>query len=426
MREKYIKCGDKRISLNVIEIVVVTLFFAFQRQMNLVSNVFENFDELFAIFVFLKIGFLIIKGSCVFTRQDNKIFALMLIVLFIGLFGNIFFGILNDPFMITVDVISIFKVLIAYFWIRSDWDLIIHILASIVRFLILVMLICCLASYMGIYKGMLGEVRYGISSYIFLFNVAGNYGKWFYFAIPLLSADLYYSKNIRKYIYIIIAMVLWLTTLRSRAFALVTCYAVFSIWFFKIKKQSRNKTHIVNILPMSMIAIIMCWQQLVFYFTDATQARANLLKYSIVTAKEYFPFGAGFGTYGSDVAATTYSNLYTIYGFKSIYGMGRVHTRFLNDNYWPMIIGQFGVFGVAAMALILYSIYKQCISYVKKNKYFFFATICSIFFLLASSLASKSYSEYTSIAVFLVHGILVQREIANNRDEMCGCMSEKK
>jgi len=271
--------------------------------------------------------------------------------------------------------------------------------------------VCVLAYTLNL--GILGEIRYGIKSYSFLIPSPGNYSKIFYFVIPLLTADLQYDNNIYKKAMIAVALLLWVLSMRSRAIAFAVCYVLFAFWFFYLKEKNIKKINVLYLMPIGIIGLFLGWKQLVFYFTTDTQARSMLLRYSIVTMKEYFPLGSGFGTYGSDVAKTQYSPLYEQYGFLNVYGIGKSHTDYLNDNYWPMIIGQFGIIGTMLVIIILFLLYSQMIKTVIQNKYLYFSTFCMMGFLLVSSIASKSYSEFSMIPIFLLHGIFVQREKSN-------------
>lgn len=433
---KEIMMYDSRLKINkdALFIIILMLVFAFQRQLIELNNIFSYIDEVFFIMVTLKIFLCVLKRSKKISSGDIKTLGMMFGLFVIGLIGNLHSKVLQNYFQVFVDVTSIFKVFMAFYWVKSldlkqkTCDQIIHTGAGIIRVLSLTMIICCLLSYAGFNLGMTGEIRYGIKSFLFTFYPAGNFSKYFYFAIPLLSADLYYSRKRTNYIFIGINLLIWLTTLRSRAFAFIACYLVFSYWFFRIRNQKKKKIDIVNILPFAFIATVISWEQIVFYLTSETQTRANLLRYSFITAKTYFPIGSGFGTYGSDVAVNNYSKLYTLYGFQNIYGMGSIHTAYLNDNYWPMIVGQFGLIGTFVVVYILYRIYKDCLKFTKQDKYFYFATICMTFVLLASSIASKSYSEFTSIAVFILHGVLMQNcmcfcemESTNIEIDISGC-----
>ncbi len=410
-----LKVGTRiSISLSAFFIIILTLFFAFERVLVDISPVFGYIDEILAIIAAVEIIKSVLEKKKIFYKEE--IFALisMILIAIIGLLGNMNYRLLNQIFPILIDVISIFKVFLVFYWIRmrrletKDWDSVVIILAKIIRFFLLIMLITYIVSYY-IDLGMLGEVRYGLKSYQFWFNNPGNFSKLFYFIIPLLTIDLYYKKTINKMIYIGIALFIWGTTLRSRAIAFIACYVLLSFWFFRLRKR-KYKVKIIQFLPISLIGVILGWDQFIYYFTNENQARYQLMKYGIVTLKEYFPLGAGFGTYGSDVAVNYYSPLYTKYGFDKIYGMGYLHTNFLNDNYWPMIMGQFGLIGTILIIYILYSIYNLSFKCLKNNEIFCFATIIMAGMMLISSVASKSYSEYSMIPIFILHGIMFQRE----------------
>ena len=285
------------------------------------------------------------------------------------------------------------------------------------------MFICLLLSQI-INTGMLSTARYGIKSFKFIFNVPGNFSKLFYFVIPLLSADLYYRNSFYKRIMIFLGIIVWISTLRSRAFAFAIVYFIL-LFFCLRKKQYNNKDRKIKfkiryIIIIAVILIPICWKPLMFYFNSTTQARAILLRYGIVTMKDYFPLGSGFGTFGSDVAITNYSKLYTKYEFYKYYGMSSDYDHFLNDNYWPMIFGQFGFIGTILVFIILEKFFRVTLRNVRTNKYFYLAVLCANMFLLLSSVASKSYSEYSSICVFMLLGLLVQRERKNLNEENSG------
>ncbi|QEO14181.1 hypothetical protein FLP10_06920 [Agromyces intestinalis] len=81
-------------------------------------------------------------------------------------------------------------------------------------------------------------------------------------------------------------------------------------------------------------------------------ARGTITMGSLDVAAGYFPFGAGFGRYGSFTASEVYSPEYVIRGFDHIYGLGRgADGRFLNDTQWPAIIGETGWVGTIGFAI---------------------------------------------------------------------------
>lgn len=399
---------------------IIVYLFVFQRALTGISSVFSYMDEVFTIIVIAMIILNSIYRSKIFSRTEILILFLLGIACVIGVMGNISSRVLIKGYPIIVDIISMLKVWIAYYavvvtsWKVYAYDKLIISLAKTGRLIVWIML-CCLAISQVIDIGMTASARLGIKSFQFIYNVPGNFSKMFYFLIPLLTADLYYKSSKYKKVMIFFALFVWASTMRSRAFAFIAVYLIMALYFFSIngrkwKEEFRKKIKLIYVIPVMLVAVAISWNQLIFYFTTATQARSLLLRYGIMTMITYFPLGAGFGTFGSDIAATHYSPLYSKYGFNAIYGMRQGEEYFLNDNYWPMIMGQFGVIGTLLVFIVVYRFMKMVLQDTKNNKYFYFSTFCAVVFLLLSSIASKSYSEYSSICVFLLIGFVVKRQ----------------
>jgi hypothetical protein len=89
-------------------------------------------------------------------------------------------------------------------------------------------------------------------------------------------------------------------------------------------------------------------------------ARTVLTVDSFDVAADHFPAGAGFGRFGSAIAATTYSPEYLKRGYQDVWGLGRTaeQGRFLTDTEWPAVIGESGFLGAIAFALGLAAIYR--------------------------------------------------------------------
>lgn len=92
-------------------------------------------------------------------------------------------------------------------------------------------------------------------------------------------------------------------------------------------------------------------------------ARSRLTEGGAALAAQYFPFGAGFGLYGSSTAAANYSPLYYELGFSDRFGLGPDSAQFLNDTQWPAIYGEAGWIGAfcfaAGLACMLISLLRR-------------------------------------------------------------------
>lgn len=420
-----------RIHKGIFLWTLIMYLFLFQRVLTSNWNVLNYMDELFTIGVAMVLLLRACLNKLRLTKEEWGVLGCWIVICIIGLWSNTVSGLLSSPFLICVDALSMLKVWLAFYTLimtdRSSrfYDDLIIAMARIGRALTVFMFACLIISQFADI-GMTGRgKRYGMYPFNFLFEATGNYSKLFYFLIPLLTADLYYKSNLYKKMIIALALVCWAFTLRARAFAFIAVYLLLAAWFFmpRLGKSSRHmvkKIKLYHVVIVVVLAVIIAWDKVIFYFTTDTQARSMLLRYGIITMLNYFPLGSGFGTYGSDIAATHYSPLYMTYRFYEIRGMQPDASMYLNDNYWPMVMGQFGFFGLLLAAFALFLLMKRILKDTQNNKYLYFACFAALGFLFLSSVASKSYSEYSSICVFMLLAVFVKRERAKKIEQYNG------
>jgi hypothetical protein len=78
------------------------------------------------------------------------------------------------------------------------------------------------------------------------------------------------------------------------------------------------------------------------------QARIALYRGSVEIGADYFPLGGGLGRYASWMSREDYSPLYEEYELSTIKGLTPDNPTFATDTFWPQILGEAGVFGLAA------------------------------------------------------------------------------
>jgi hypothetical protein len=74
---------------------------------------------------------------------------------------------------------------------------------------------------------------------------------------------------------------------------------------------------------------------------------------SAAIARDFFPWGAGLGRFGSYMSEAQYSPLYARYGLTQVYGLGPDNPVAISDTYWPMVLGETGILGMAGMIVFL-------------------------------------------------------------------------
>jgi hypothetical protein len=121
------------------------------------------------------------------------------------------------------------------------------------------------------------------------------------------------------------------------------------------------------VVPIAGIVLFPVIQQVAlatydsFVVGGAENARTRMTIDSVTLAFQHFPFGVGFGRFGSAIARENYSIEYVKLGYDAVYGLGSPgntnnHGRFLTDTQWPAIIGEAGLLGGVFFALGLWRI----------------------------------------------------------------------
>lgn len=252
--------------------------------------------------------------------------------------------------------------------------------------------------------GMFSEVRVGIPSYKFIYNGPAIFSNVLYLAIPLLIMYIRYEGNSRKNILLLVGFLfLWILTLRTRAFLFVIIF-LFMFWWIVLKR----KTLKINFITVSMgigVFILVCLDQIRFYIGEDGTARAALLLGGVQTMVDYFPFGAGFSTFGTDAAAKYYSPLYEDYGFNSIYGLSPEEYTFASDSFWPAIIGEFGAVGLLLYIILICNLFVFILRLCKCNRYYSLMGIFICFVLIVDSTASSTFFHFLTVNLMFILGI---------------------
>lgn len=124
---------------------------------------------------------------------------------------------------------------------------------------------------------------------------------------------------------------------------------------------------VIALAPLVLVTFVPAFYLLVsddltsYFFGTKESARGLLIGGAFEIAAASFPFGAGFGRYGSYVASVNYSPEYVERGWTRYYGLGEGTEwgRFLTDTQWPAFLGETGwlgtvLFAAGLIAMVIY------------------------------------------------------------------------
>lgn len=376
-------------------------------------NIFRYIDEVIVVMCLLK------TIVCVFQKKVDRlqIYMLLLIVLLacIGIASNFYANMQTNWRPIITDLGNTFKVYITYIGASlylkpvKNKKRIISVLAVVMRVFVLVLFGCMMLHFSGI-RPMGNDVRYGLKSFQFINFGAGQLSLMFYFIFLILTVDLRYDdhKKNRKVFFLILAGVVWVSTLRTRAFMYVLGYV--GLYYLLIVKNYHIRFNWKTVLLAAAVLYIFSADQIELYFDNPDSARARFLRFGFFTMERFFPFGAGFATYGTDAAVVYYSRLYNQYRFPLVWGLSPSYPIFAHDTYWPAIMGQFGAFGLIVMVLILVCI---CLDIIKKSKCDKYAYLAGLFICItqvSSSIATATFFHFVTVGLFFLVPLLFEEK----------------
>lgn len=363
-------------------------------------------DEIVAVLCLLKIALSAFRREL--TKSHTVMLGLMGIVLLLGLIGNFAAQVQTGFAPILTDIGNTFKVFVTYIGASlylkpvENKKKIVSGLARLIRVFVVILFVFMILHFTGIYP-MGDDVRYGIVSYQFFNNGAGLLSMIFPMIMLILTVDLRYrpSRRRSKLFYILLACVVWVSTLRVRAFLYVVTYLL--LYYFLIAKEKKIRMNWKTVLITAVAMYIFSIDQINLYFVNATGARAYLARYGFVTMLRFFPLGSGFATFGTDAAVTYYSSLYYEYGFDKVWGLSPAYPLFTHDNYWPAVMAQFGAVGLVLMGVLVVLWAKDVVNHSKGDKYGYMAALFLCAALTSSSVATATFFHFTTVALcFLI------------------------
>lgn len=409
----------KKITENFIIFSVLILVF-FYDYFNTYLSFFDEFITLF--FSFVIITALLFNQKVKVYKQEINITILLIFLSFIGLTSNYAsakLGYHTNKVAIIGDFISFNKAYISYFGIRFLVNNInskrvinkLSIYAEIAFYILIIFLIVD-----AFFKIFPQYSRFGIKSFQLFFTHTSRYSFAFSFIFLLLFPK-YLNKN---KLFLIFVLFVGLLSLRVKYFGFFILALIF-IYYGKELFKIPRKTFLIVIALLLIFVALIFKNQFQMYFTfdelETSWSRAIILFYSFKIGNDFFPLGTGFGTFSSHFSGKYYSWVYEMYGIDKVYGISRIYWEFVSDQFWPMVLGQFGYLGLLSFVGVIYNYFMLFLRRIKKSvnkSNYSYIPFLGLLLLLVDSSTDAIFTQNRAVAMFIIFGLFINYQRDSN------------
>ncbi len=219
------------------------------------------------------------------------------------------------------------------------------------------------------------------------------------FIYPLAYNMKKYKNNI---VYILMLCFVMFFTLRMKSVAAMLIFLILYIY----RKYINGKDVALLFASVALISLIIGSGQMKYYFSMPEIGRTKLVTDSITIANEHFPFGSGFGTFGSNVALEHNSLLYENMGYYDSNNKWAVK-EYLNDAFLPIVIAQTGWIGTVFFVLSILCLFIRGVTLYKRNFYPGWIILMVLLYDIVSTLGSSAFYHPMSLSGYMFAGIVV-------------------
>lgn len=385
------ECKTKILLCNVVVFALV-----FQSLLERIIPIFKWYDEIFALIIF---AFAVFEGVYKGIIKKNKYYILMFVCIVVYLFLGTVSTYIYQYQTVGISVVGAF--------LSIKWFLL--MVGGYAFYNTFMSLEDLYAIKKGVYVDAVLYLVWEILSLSHVLNSAYCIYKWDLCAKNIFMAGivlLTWQRTKTDYITLLIALFMEIASLKAKGYAAFVLIIVCFIWIV-IK---RKKLSLVEMGLVLIAAITVAWDKIYFYYIHGKQydfARYRMTATSIDIARDYFPFGTGWSTYGSYYAAEVYSPVYYLYGIDKHPELGVVRKSFLNDNYWPTVIAENGWLGLFAMLLFIFILLLviQKIYYINKNVYA--VGILILFYMMVTTVEETGFAQPALACLGLLLGVVI-------------------
>lgn len=344
---------------------------------------------------------------------DRKILKLLFLFFIVGLIPTFLYRIQTDNIVLIKDVVLFSKffvgITLSKFIINDrKKNALVKAVKKPTKILIIIIFICGILNiFVDLHMG--GEIRHGLRCFQFYYT---HYTFLVASTIFMLSIMLYKNSFYNKYS--IMCLLILLFTLRSKAIVFVLIYVVLSIY----KKKNIN-LNFRNCIALGMVSFWAVSDKISDYISwGVYNLRTGLHIVGFAIACDYFPWGSGLGTFGSNLSFLAKSSLYSKYGLNHSQAMGDdVEGAFISDTFWPYVYGQFGFVGFVIYLLMLIIMFRS-LNNRRTDSDYFYPALLLLLYLVIGSFAEATFTNQTGIFAAMFINLFLYRKDAKKTNHI--------
>lgn len=157
--------------------------------------------------------------------------------------------------------------------------------------------------------------------------------------------------------------------------------------------------------------------------------RVGVHSVGLKIANDHFPFGTGFGTFGTNISYKNQSQLYNIYNSLNYSHLMNYGYATMSDVYWPSIYVQFGYIGMIVYVILIIQICKDLLNNAMLNNRCKFSILLILFYMVSASLSEATFSNesgaFSAVVILIIVAIsrknaLIKCDCKDNEGINCG------
>lgn len=378
---------------------------------------FNYWDELFTIAIIFWLIFRCRKISA----KDIILWMALIGIVLLGLLGNFIHpGIQENNSIIIRDILASTKFFIVTFALQNyhitfeKQKRLTKVAANISRITIIIMIIVAAIAYPFNTKFYIDDIRI-FKPFQFIFS----HPTFLVTACVLMMTVLIADSVARNKVFIICNCIIIFLAQRDKGYVALALAIIILVLgenkcarylnsIVESSKKSIWRWRAIGILSIMVIAAYMIGREKINLYLGwgLTAARPALYIVGFRIASDFFPLGAGFGTFASTLSTRSYSRIYDMYHISGVLGLTREDFSYVGDVFWPYVYGQFGFVGLILYIQMIYCIVKRQLKNVMRSSDRL-AVIYLWIYILVASTAEAYFTNATGVQSAIILSIFI-------------------